>query len=725
MSGCSDQGLRIGPGTDPDRYVLGSTVGSGAEGILYRGARTSAGIDLDVAIKMLHPCFSSRVDEWYARCSEQVELGRSLQVPGVVGVREGFLGPLPHPPGRAGTDRSLYLVMNWVEGESLDEWVRRRPDRDPLEALKLLLGMAAALDVMHSGQLTGGIPVMHCDVKPANVLVTTHGTVLVDFGLIRALPDGPRFSVVTGTPGYAAPEVVEAGVYSPAADRYSVGAVAFFLLTGMDPPITHEPTALRASLAGVPALASQPEVVDHVMAMLDGDPYRRPGDLANWVSQLRRSSLTDVPSVLAPEAPSRNPQPGLATGNSSRRLEKTPDDRRSRAGRSGQRQAAAERAGEVSFALSTLAQSLYEVDSDERLKFVYGRADAGGRTGASAREIIALLSPIWVQYLQAKEVVDQLDVAVGASRDTEVERLLGPDVITLADGTTTSVSFHLQDLQQHLAKVLQGADRLVNGFLEAKSRLDTMAVAVLDLKKRAEQLGVAGDAEMAVALRLLTETNAAFDADPLGIGLTDEIVGAVDRARAHVEALESIRHDVPTRLAEAASVMEEIARLVAEDPAILAETKEKIAHPQGLLELIDPSVVDGSDRSLRPWLVRITEGTDAGEWRSVSTGLENWRRVADPVLADARRIKEANSAPLVRRNDLRGLLRSYRAKAVAAGRAEDLTLRRLYEEACDALYCAPCDLVSAEAKAQAYIEAVNATPVEATPVNILPEGDAR
>jgi hypothetical protein len=214
--------------------------------------------------------------------------------------------------GEAGEGQTLYLVMNWVEGEPLDEWVRRRPDRDPFDALKLLLGVASALDLMHSGRATGGIPVVHRDVKPSNIVVTDDGTVLVDFGLTRGLPDGQRLSAVMGTPGYLAPEATEAGIYTPATDRYALGAVAYFVLTGSEPPASHQPKALRTSLMAVPALANRPEAVDHLMAMLDAEPTCRPTVLTNWVGQLRRSSLAASPDVLAPEAPKRNPQPAWA-----------------------------------------------------------------------------------------------------------------------------------------------------------------------------------------------------------------------------------------------------------------------------------------------------------------------------------------------------------------------------------------------------------------------------
>lgn len=318
MSPFPRSGFRVGPDVDPDRYLLGAAVASGAEGILYRGSIITAGLELDVAIKMLQPRFLARVDDWHARWSDQVELLRSLQVPGVVRVRDGFVGPLPHGPGEAKGDRSLYLVMNWVEGEPLDEWVRRRPDRDCFNALKLLLGVAAALDLMHSGRATGGVPVVHRDVKPSNIMVTDEGTVLVDFGLTRGLPDAQRLSGVTGTVGYLAPEATDAGSYTPATDRYAFAGVAYFVLTGTEPPPNHDLDTVRNALFAVPALGGCGEAIDLLMAMFATDPTERPASLANWIGQLRRSSLSGLPEVLAPEAPSCNPE-RAATGDQARR----------------------------------------------------------------------------------------------------------------------------------------------------------------------------------------------------------------------------------------------------------------------------------------------------------------------------------------------------------------------------------------------------------------------
>ena len=301
----------VGPDADPDRYRLGDAVGSGGEGILYRGSITTAtGLTLPVAVKMLQPRYLANLTDWQAAWGEQVELLRSLQLPGVVTVRDGFVGPLPHYATEARADtRTLYLVMNWVEGESLDDWVRRNP-ASPIDALNLLLPVATALDLMHEGTATGGVPVIHRDVKPSNILVTEKGTVLVDFGLTRGLPGGSRVSVVAGTPGYIAPETLTRGSYTAAVDRYALGAVVLFMLTGREPAFGERPDEQAARLRSVPSIADSEALVDQVMAMLDPDPEQRPRHLASWVSQLRRSTIPAGATIPpTPPPPVASPPP--------------------------------------------------------------------------------------------------------------------------------------------------------------------------------------------------------------------------------------------------------------------------------------------------------------------------------------------------------------------------------------------------------------------------------
>ncbi len=318
----TDADLHVGPVDDPDRYLLNVPVGAGAEGVLYK-AQVFVGdhMPLQVAVKMLHPNHRVRLREWTERWSDQVELLRSLQLPGVVTVREGFVGALPHHAGDSDPGAStLYVVMNWVEGMTLDAWLDQNPDASPAERLKTLLPVAAALDIMHTGHATGGTPVIHGDIKPSNIVIRESGeSVLVDFGLLRLLPGGEKMTGVSGTPGYVAPEVVREGRYTAAADRYSLGAVAYFLLA-------HEEPRSDDSLEVVSARLDQleyggHELASHVTKMLSPEPGLRPAVLANWCAEMRSSSLDPQlqPDVLPPVALNRLPdaatkRPGSGAG---------------------------------------------------------------------------------------------------------------------------------------------------------------------------------------------------------------------------------------------------------------------------------------------------------------------------------------------------------------------------------------------------------------------------
>jgi serine/threonine protein kinase len=305
--------LFVGPSEDPDRYELGTLEASGAEGLLYRATlQIPSGTVLPVAVKMLHPQHRARLELWEQRWFEQLELLRSLHTPGLVQVREGFRGPLPHPADAAGDPAgtqqadTLYVVMNWVDGITLDGWLDRHPESTPAERLRLLLPVAAALDVMHSGASTGNDPVIHGDVKAQNILVGDDGrAVLVDCGLMRTIPGGVTASAVRGTVGYLAPELRRTGTYSPAVDRYALGAVAYHLLVG-EPPANESTEDERAAALEA---ATTPAVAARVAAMVADDPAARPTILANWCAQLRDSSL-EAPLPLEPLPPvsdARNP----------------------------------------------------------------------------------------------------------------------------------------------------------------------------------------------------------------------------------------------------------------------------------------------------------------------------------------------------------------------------------------------------------------------------------
>lgn len=597
----------MGPRDDPDRYALGPLVAAGAEGVLYRGSITRTGVEIDVAIKMLQPRFQDRLEELHEMWCDQLHLLRSVHTEGVVLVHEVFLGTLPHPPGEAGEGWTLYLIMSWVDGEPLDEWVRRRPDREPIATLKLLLPVASALDHMHSGHSTG-VPVVHRDVKPANILVIGEGTVLVDFGLTRALPDGPRLSGVAGTLGYLAPEAVDEGSYTAATDRYALGGVAFFIFTGTDPPKSHQPETLRDSLRDVPALAGGSEALDHLMAMLDEDPDLRPQPLSNWVGQVRRSTLGDATGLPAAGIP--RPQPAGS---------------------------AIHRAKQLKDQLSKLADTLVVVESSQEIAVVRKHAEGGGPTAEAAHQIDGTFLELWLRFRLVEHLGDALAAAAASRRSGELERLLAPDAITEPSGATTSAASLVAELQQRAEEVAARSVQLIAG-------------------------------------------------------------------------LERRRQEVLARLSVAGSELVAIERLLVEGEAARNEAIAKILHPTGLLVPLEPWCLDDGDEALRPSLAGIEGDVACGRWEAAEQALDRWSQAEADLRAEASRILAANLRPVAARDELRGRLSAYKAMAAIKGEAENPVLGRLHEEASDALYVAPCDLVSAQSKVQLFIDALTGIP---------------
>ncbi|MBB4931433.1 hypothetical protein F4561_002253 [Lipingzhangella halophila] len=292
--------LYVGPDSQPDKYRLVRSVGRGGEATLYLAEVSLAGQTEPVVVKVLDSDVAGN-DEQFAelsrRWNEQAELLRFINRLGVVGVREHFEGAPEHREGGSGeyTDRSLYLVMNYVEGVDLRDWRAEHAVEGPKgqrEVLRYLEQVAEVLDLLHSGKATPSKrAVVHGDLSPGNVMVSEEGqATLVDFGLskiaTRHMTAKPWF-----TPGYAAPEIFN-GEYSAATDRYAFGAIVYFALAGEEPPPA--PEQLRERFAALPVLAEAGEQQrDKVLVMFSAEPGDRPAAL-DWIRTLRSLS-TSVP----------------------------------------------------------------------------------------------------------------------------------------------------------------------------------------------------------------------------------------------------------------------------------------------------------------------------------------------------------------------------------------------------------------------------------------------
>lgn len=273
----------VGPDEEPGRYILERGTGAGAEASVFRGRHIPTGEV--VAIKLLSGRDPSTQADDAVRWQKQVALRRRAVWPGVVNLRECFVGGLPHPAsGEAGDERAVYLVMDWVNGPNLDAVVRKaaRSAVAINQILEDLMPVAVALDRMHQGGHGDVGPVVHGDVKPTNVIMTNeHGGVLVDLGLSCAVEKG-RDGPDGGTPGYLAPEVFREGL-SPAADRYSFAATVYFVLTGEQPPVRADDQGLRDRLSRARVVQGQPEICDRVIRGLSLAPGGRPSHLAAWL----------------------------------------------------------------------------------------------------------------------------------------------------------------------------------------------------------------------------------------------------------------------------------------------------------------------------------------------------------------------------------------------------------------------------------------------------------
>jgi predicted ATPase len=191
-----------------------------------------------------------------------------------------------------------FLVMDWVEGTTLADLLAAAGGGGLrlADVVHYLGQVAGALDHLHRHRP----PVVHGDVKPANVIVRPDGTaVLVDFGIShrQSAEDAvaPRFALA-GTAGYAAPEVAAGQAPSPAADVFSLAATAFALLTGGPP----RPGA-RPAWTGIEA--ERARLVEYALRRgLAIDPARRPATASALIDALRGQLRTpnNLPAQATP-----------------------------------------------------------------------------------------------------------------------------------------------------------------------------------------------------------------------------------------------------------------------------------------------------------------------------------------------------------------------------------------------------------------------------------------
>lgn len=199
-------------------YKTLEKIGEGGMGEVYRGLDTM--LEREVAIKQLRAEFSGRSDIVERFRTEAVTLGK-LSHPNVVTLYS-FLRE----------DNALYMVLEFVRGETLDALIRRRGALPWTEAVGFVIQALRGLEHAHQMQ------VIHRDLKPANVILTSAGVLkLMDFGIARILNTArmTRVGHMVGTLQYMAPEQVKGAEGDARSDLYSLGIVLYELLAGRVP----------------------------------------------------------------------------------------------------------------------------------------------------------------------------------------------------------------------------------------------------------------------------------------------------------------------------------------------------------------------------------------------------------------------------------------------------------------------------------------------------------
>ena len=225
------------------RFEVGSEAASGGMGDIYRGRDLQTGSP--VAVKLLTPPSSTEA----ARFAREAALLAEVSHPGIVRY-------LAHG---ATTDGRQFLVMEWIEGETLRERLNGK-GLTIVESVRAVQRVAEALSEVHSRGI------IHRDIKPGNLMFpegAMEQVKIVDFGIARRTDDQvglTRTGFLVGSPGYMAPEQARgdrSGV-DHRVDLFALGCVLYECLTG-SPPFFGDPLALRAKV-----LLTDPEPVRYL-----------------------------------------------------------------------------------------------------------------------------------------------------------------------------------------------------------------------------------------------------------------------------------------------------------------------------------------------------------------------------------------------------------------------------------------------------------------------------
>ncbi|WP_282003831.1 Stk1 family PASTA domain-containing Ser/Thr kinase [Veillonella denticariosi] len=263
-----------------NRYRIVDKIGVGGMADVYLGEDTLLG--RPVAIKILHANFTND-DEFVKRFKREAQAAGKLNHPNIVNMYD------------VGFDQNLhYIIMEYVDGETLKEYITRHGRLSIDEAVKFTIAIAEGLEHAHA------MGIVHCDIKPHNVIITRTGRVKVtDFGIARAMNATNTVmytNSILGSAHYLSPEQASGKPVDGNTDIYSLGVVLYEMLTGRVPfegetPIAVALKHVREKVTPPtrynPSIPPLLEAV--VMKALAKNPADRFESISDMISDLRLS----------------------------------------------------------------------------------------------------------------------------------------------------------------------------------------------------------------------------------------------------------------------------------------------------------------------------------------------------------------------------------------------------------------------------------------------------
>src|SRR5258708_4257674 len=268
------------------RYVIRDEIGRGGMGVVYRTTDRLTG--QLVALKCVTApsdllIFASRSDSVDLRISlaHEFQMLASLRHPNIIGVLDyGF-----------DTQRQAFFTMELLENPVT---ILQAGKNKPVSAkVELILQMLQALLYLHRRGI------IHRDLKPNNVLVANGQVRVLDFGLSTRPSSERREGETAGTLAYMAPEVLQQGLVTEAADLYSAGLIAYEIFTDQHPfntaSISKLITEILTVVPQVPVIADNYDLTQVVQHLLEKDPAARLADVAEVIDALSKAIGQPIP----------------------------------------------------------------------------------------------------------------------------------------------------------------------------------------------------------------------------------------------------------------------------------------------------------------------------------------------------------------------------------------------------------------------------------------------